>query len=30
MAVVNATRTLEPSVRRPIGWDGRSLHEMLT
>lgn len=30
MAVVNATRTLEPSARRPIGWDGRSLHEMLT
>lgn len=30
MAVVDATRTLEPSSRRPIGWDGRSLHEMLT
>src|SRR5450755_3496208 len=30
MPVVNATRTLEPRSRRPIGWDGRSLHEMLT
>jgi N-methylhydantoinase B/acetone carboxylase alpha subunit len=29
MAVVAATRELEPRERRPIGWDGRTLRAML-
>jgi hypothetical protein len=29
MAVVDATRELEPRERRPIGWDGRTLRAML-
>ena len=29
MAVVQATRELEPRERRPIGWDGRTLLAML-
>ena len=29
MAVVPATRELEPRERRPIGWDGKRLSEML-
>src|SRR6476619_8280034 len=30
MAIVEATRELEPAEARPIGWDGRRLDEMLT
>ena len=29
MAIVDATRELEPREARPIGWDGRRLDEML-
>jgi acetone carboxylase, alpha subunit len=29
MAIVEATRSLEPREKRPIGWDGRTLREML-
>jgi N-methylhydantoinase B len=29
MAIVDATRDLEPREARPIGWDGRTLTEML-
>jgi N-methylhydantoinase B len=29
MTIVEATRELEPRERRPIGWDGRRLDEML-
>ena len=29
MAIVDATRELEPRERRPIGWEGRTLREML-
>ncbi len=29
MAVVPATRELEPREERPIGWDGKRLSEML-
>src|SRR5918996_1620868 len=30
MALVDATRELEPREQRPIGWGGRRLDEMLT
>jgi hypothetical protein len=29
MAVVDATRQLEPREQKPIGWDERRLDEML-
>ena len=29
MAIVEATRELEPRESRPIGWEGRRLDEML-